>query len=234
VGPRHKDLTLRTREGWLLALAEGLRGPFRLRGLELPGKLRISVSLTPGRRVLGVCYSPNASGDGSTEILVRIDQADGVHVAAILAHELLHAVLGLDEGHGRRFRAAAEALGLRGKMRATVPGERFYALAGPIVERLGPFPHAPLEARAQSSAPKTQSTRALKQSCSACGYTVRVTARWLRVGSPICPLPGHGPMTAHDPKEVHIGDTRQSQPIYGAYETEERRPCRAEKRSESQ
>lgn len=47
-----------------------------------------------------------------------------------------------------------------------------------------------------SSGPKPQTGRMLKACCGAegCGYTVRVTAKWLEVGPPHCPL--HGAMTA--------------------------------------
>jgi len=43
-----------------------------------------------------------------------------------------------------------------------------------------------------SSRPKTQTTRLRKACCAECGYTVRVTAKWLEVGPPHCPL--HGAM----------------------------------------
>lgn len=46
-----------------------------------------------------------------------------------------------------------------------------------------------------SSRPKPQTGRLLKACCTAedCGYTVRVTAKWLEVGPPHCPL--HGAMS---------------------------------------
>lgn len=43
-----------------------------------------------------------------------------------------------------------------------------------------------------SNAKKKQSTRLVKAACGECGYTVRVTRRWLEVGAPHCPL--HGAM----------------------------------------
>lgn len=45
-----------------------------------------------------------------------------------------------------------------------------------------------------TNAPKKQTTRLLKVSCSECGYTARVTRKWLdKAGAPLCP--DHGPMT---------------------------------------
>ncbi len=47
-----------------------------------------------------------------------------------------------------------------------------------------------------SSGPKPQTGRMLKACCSDCGYTVRVSAKWLEVGSPHCPT--HGAMAADE------------------------------------
>lgn len=44
----------------------------------------------------------------------------------------------------------------------------------------------------ESTRPPKQTTRLKKAECSQCGYTVRVTSKWLEVGPPGCPL--HGPM----------------------------------------
>lgn len=44
-----------------------------------------------------------------------------------------------------------------------------------------------------SSRPKPQTGRLRKACCSECGYTVRVTAKWVEVGPPHCP--NHGAMT---------------------------------------
>lgn len=48
----------------------------------------------------------------------------------------------------------------------------------------------------ESTRPKKQTTRLKKAECSQCGYTVRVTQRWLEVGPPGCPQ--HGPMDTPD------------------------------------
>ena len=34
---------------------------------------------------------------------------------------------------------------------------------------------------------KVQSTRLLKALCPDCGYVIRVTAKWVEVGLPVCP-----------------------------------------------
>ena len=47
-----------------------------------------------------------------------------------------------------------------------------------------------------SNARKKQTTRLKKAICGECGYTVRVTSKWLEVGPPHCPL--HGAMECED------------------------------------
>jgi hypothetical protein len=60
------------------------------------------------------CFDKSASTDESYEILIRLDQQTPLEVAAILAHELVHAAVGTDAGHGPRFGSVARALGLEG------------------------------------------------------------------------------------------------------------------------
>lgn len=48
----------------------------------------------------------------------------------------------------------------------------------------------------ESTRPPKQTTRLKKAECSQCGYTVRVTAKWLEFGPPGCPQ--HGPMDTDD------------------------------------
>ncbi|UKE72382.1 hypothetical protein [Xanthomonas graminis] len=47
-----------------------------------------------------------------------------------------------------------------------------------------------------SSRPKKQTTRLHKACCSECGYTVRVTSKWLEKGPPHCP--DHGAMAVDE------------------------------------
>src|SRR3546814_3946952 len=63
-------------------------------------------------------------------------------IAAILAHELVHAAVGIPAGHGKAFKRVALGLGLVGPMRATTPGEAFLAAVASILDVAGPLPHA--------------------------------------------------------------------------------------------
>src|SRR3546814_13433168 len=80
-------------------------------------------------------------------------------------------------------------------MRATPPGEAFLAAVAPILDAVGPLPHARLDTDGESTAPTKQKTRMLKCACATCGYTARTARKWLELaGAPLCPLQDHGRM----------------------------------------
>lgn len=202
------------RESWLNDVAGRLRPAFVQLGAPLPERLRIAIGFpSTGRRAkaTGECWDSTASADGTFEILIRPDlaEADGVialPVAAALAHELVQAAVGIQAGKGAAFRRVALGIGLTGPMRATSPGPAFLALAGPILEAVGPLPHARLqpdkksakngmdgEAEDAATGPRKQANRHVKCACATCGYVVRTARKWLdQVGPPHCPQ--HGPM----------------------------------------
>lgn len=135
---------------------------------------------------IGECWSPAAAADHRAQIFVAPVLADGLTVLGVLAHELIHAAVGLKAGHGPAFRAVAVALGLTGKMTATTVGPELAPKLERILRRLGAYPHAQLNPA--KSGRKVQSTRMLKCECPACGYTVRTTRTWAEMGLPECPL----------------------------------------------
>lgn len=101
----------------------------------------------------------------------------------VLVHELVHAADDCRSGHKGAFRRLATAIGLTGRMTATVAGPELAARLHALAEELGPYPHAALDA----SMRKKQSTRMLKVVCPDCGYAVRTTNKWLEIGVPTCP-----------------------------------------------
>ncbi len=138
------------RESWLNGVAGRLRPAFAQLGAPLPDRLRIAIGFPSGgqrAKATGECWDSTASADGTFEILIRPDlaEADGVlalSVAAALAHELVHAAVGIQAGKGPAFRRVALGIGLTGPMRATAPGPAFLALISPILDAVGPLPHA--------------------------------------------------------------------------------------------
>lgn len=186
--------TYQHREPWLHALADALRPVFAGHGAAVPANIRISCGFPSRRAVsansrsIGQCWASTASRDGTVEIMVSPVIEDPARVAGVLTHELVHAAVGIKAGHRAPFARLARALGLEGPMTATTEGEAFKQLVAPLLDAVGPYPHAALDA---SSRPK-QSTRLIKVQCFECGYTVRITQKWLAHGAPLCPA--HGEM----------------------------------------
>lgn len=206
------------RETWLNLLAAMMAPRFAELGFPLP-PFRVSVGFpSAGMRsaAIGECWDKRASSDARFEIFIRPDKADSTDVAYVLAHELTHAAVGLEHGHKGAFEIVALALGFtRPLTHASAPTEQLLAWLTPMLEKLGPIPHASLTWRSDlgptvkrdgggivvpdedspmSSRPKKQTTRLKKCVCTAddCGYTVRITAKWLEIGAPHCPK--HGAM----------------------------------------
>jgi len=85
------------REEWLNQVAERMAPWFENQGYSLP-RYRVAIGFPStgkrGKRI-GECWDGRASADGTFEVLIRPDQSDPIEVAAILAHELVHAAVGL-------------------------------------------------------------------------------------------------------------------------------------------
>lgn len=192
-----------TREEWLNFVANELRPVYKAAGHPIPAKVRFAVGFCStgerGNRI-GECWYPEASGDKSVEIFIKPDQDDPITVAGILAHELVHAAVGPGHGHGRVFKKACTALGLEGKPAQMLPSEATYkTVLGLIVTKAGPLPHKKMTAFTNGK--KKQTTRLLKAACEDCGYTVRVTSKWLEAaGAPYCGVRSHGRMICEEPE----------------------------------
>jgi len=180
-----------TREGWLTAAVESLAPIFTEAGAELP-TVRVSVGWPGGRgaknTVIGQCWSTAASADNVAQLFVSPVLDDATRVLDVLAHELVHAVDDCKSGHKGAFAKLAKAIGLTGKMTATVAGDELKARLDEIAAEIGAYPHAALGAGA-TSGPKKQTTRQLKVECAeGSGYVVRMTRKWLdEYGAPTCP-----------------------------------------------
>jgi hypothetical protein len=177
-----------TREEWLNA-AVAFFGPlFEEAGAPIPGKVRVSVGFcSTGRksRRIGECWSDTASADGHHEIFLKPELPDAMMALDVLAHELVHAAVGVQHGHKEPFKRVALAIGLTGKMRSTVAGPALMAKLEAMHSKLGAFPYAPLVG---DNGRKKQSTRMIACKCSACGYKASTTRKWIdEAGTPICP-----------------------------------------------
>ena len=183
-------MSLKMRETWLNKLAGRMAPWFAAQGYPLP-LFRVSCGFpSSGRkgRAIGECWSDGASDDAHHEIFIHPSESNALEVAQILAHELIHAAVGLSHKHGGAFKQTAVKMGLVGKMTATIGGPVFLKWVKPLVRKTGPYPHATLNSGmgTSSKGPK-EGTRMIKVICPTCGYTIRTTAKWLDQGLPVCP-----------------------------------------------
>jgi hypothetical protein len=180
----------KTREEWLARFTEASRPLFKQAGHPLPKRVRCSVGF-PSKgiraKTIGECWSKDDTKDGVCEIFIRPSlQDDGSRIADVLTHELCHAALGSEEGHGKLFRRLATGLGLTGKMTATTAGPGWHAWADPIVKDLGKFPGAALGGEL-AGGKKKQTTRMLKLTCDQCGWACRTSAKHVHADM-VCPM----------------------------------------------
>lgn len=179
-----------TREEWLTKAAKRIEAMFAEAGHTKAPAYRVSCGF-PSRgargKSIGECWASNASTDKHCEMFISPLIDNAVRALDILVHEMVHAYLGNEAGHGPAFRRLATALGLEGKMTATVASPALVLKLQKLREAIGEYPHAALRA-AQGG--KKQTTRLLKAACPVCGYTIRVTQKWADMGMPLCPC-GH-------------------------------------------
>ena len=218
--------TYDSRESWLRAATTELRPYFESVGHKLPEKIRFAVAFPStgrkGNRV-GECWHASTSEDEHFEIIVRADLAEPVEVLGVLVHELVHAALPADAGHGKIYRGAAQKIGLEGKMRHALPGKLLNDRLNELAAILGPLPHARLRIergandKGPADRPKKQGTQLLKAcECVECAkgavpYILRITATPLReVGPPHCPK--HGAISVELPDDEEMGRDLPEQP----------------------
>lgn len=213
-----------TREEWLQAATEKLQATFtKAKATIVPVKISCgwpsARGLAKNKKTIGQCWDGKCAADGKPQIFIspcldnelHFDAPDGVlklegdcmGVLPTLAHELVHAIVGCDEGHGKVFGKLARGIGLEGKMTSTHAGATLAQECFEIAKILGPYPHVkinPLE----KGGPKPQKNRQIKCECGECGYVARTTRKWLEeVGAPHCPK--HGEMQ-HDPIDPDDSD----------------------------
>jgi len=203
-----------SRESWLKAAELALRPHFEGHGYPLPEKIRYSIAFTSqGRKgkATGQCIYPEASADDHFEIIIRSDRDDPMDVIGVLVHQLVHSVT--SKRHDKRFHDAALKLGLNDKNGLVDAGPAQplkHTVLNDLIVQLGPLPHGRVDfdlinlrgSELVADRKKKQVARMHKAECKSegCGYTVRVAAKWLRVGKPHCPV--HGEMFADSPVTV--------------------------------
>ena len=181
-----------TREAWLNLALDQLRPLFTAKArATIPTDARVSIGFPKGgsaRRSLGECWPRARSTDKVNEIFISPTLSDPMRMLDVLAHEAVHAVDDCKSGHKKEFKSVAQAIGLEGKMTATVAGEELKAELQNIIGRLPPLTHGALDLKGM----KKQPTRLLKLECEACGMIIRTTSKWIeQTGNPTCACGGH-------------------------------------------
>lgn len=177
------------RETWLEEALGLMRPLYKDVGLVIP-PVKVSVGFPKAnvRKVIGQCWYSHMAKDGIAQVFISPVIGDSYNALGVLAHELVHAVVDPVTGHGKVFKQAAKDIGLTlGKPTHAMPdvglGVTLLKLA---IEVLPEYPQSSLTLEALKD--KTQTTRLLKVECGDCGYTCRVTRKWLdSTGAPLCP-----------------------------------------------
>jgi hypothetical protein len=194
-----------TRESWLLAAVALMTPLFKGKDYEVPVNLQVACGwpsksgLAAKKRRVGECWASEASSDKKFQIFISpwLNNVTVENdVLATLVHEVVHAVVGLDAKHGKVFKKCALAVGLDGKMTATFAGPELLEYIKGWAEKLGAYPNGKLDS--MKSLTKKDTCRQLKCECPQCGYTVRLSRKWMEeVGLPHCPK--HGEMKSEKP-----------------------------------
>jgi hypothetical protein len=181
-----------SREEWLQSAVELIaHGQFKPAGYTVP-PLHVSMGFPAGTRksgdgkAIGQCWYAENSEDGKAHVFITPTLKHTGTIVATLIHEMVHVTVGSGKGHGPVFKRCALAVGLTGKMTATVSTpELAQWIEKNILDVLGEFPHARIK---PGMGIKKQSTRMIKCVCFACGYVARTSAKWIvEVGAPLCP-----------------------------------------------
>jgi hypothetical protein len=197
-----KEPKYKTREEWLQAAVVAMTPTFKGVGYDVPA-IHVSAgwpsrgACSTARQTLGECWHKKASSDGKHQIFLNPSsisvfdhrkEGDAMGVLPTLVHEVVHAVVGCDQKHGKAFGKCARAVGLEGKLTSTHASADLYERCKLWVEELGEYPHSILTP--MLSGVKKQSTRMIKCECG-CGYIVRTAKKNLvDIGAPLCPNRG--------------------------------------------
>lgn len=135
------------RETWLNEMAALMAPRFEELGFPLP-KFRVSIGFTSvgaNGGANGQCWSDQCTEDRHFTIFIAPSEATSMSIAAVLNHELIHAAVGLREGHKGKFAEVMKATGMQRPFTCSVAGDDFKAWVQPFIYQLGEIPHAALQ-----------------------------------------------------------------------------------------
>jgi hypothetical protein len=147
------------REAWLTRAVTKIEvSVFWPMELKMPEKWAVTCGWAKGAsaQAIGTCVDPICSKDGTTHMFVVPTQENGMSVLGTLVHEMVHAIVGVKEGHRRPFLDLAKKLQMSKPATRShpVPETPLWAKLQEILEALGPYPHAAMVPRKKPSKPQ--------------------------------------------------------------------------------
>lgn len=198
----------KTREEWLDNAVKKLAPLFKDHG-KLPEKIHAIVSFPDKKNhhsILGVCYPPTFSKDKGTYIFITPGQGKGeeVRILDILVHELIHSInfAVKQKGHGKCFSKIAKAVGLEGKMTATVASKELKAKLEAIAKELGEFPHVAMVTPFKKNRHLVNGGSVRLWDLAIPGYKCYVFKSWLKQYGPPLSMKTKKPLTLEDGTDV--------------------------------
>lgn len=180
-----------TREGWLAAAIRLLDDEFfKPSAYVIPEKLQVSCGFPKYAtgKAIGQCWDCQVSTDGTTHMFISPVLDSAIEVLQVELHEMIHASVGVKEGHKGAFRKLAKEFGMAGKMTATYAepeGELWNRLAK-VAAVLGPYPHAAMKPMKRPGKPTNGWVR--YQSITEPKYTIMISPKSLEEwGAPTDP-----------------------------------------------
>ena len=141
---------------------------------EVPKDMRVSCGLPNGQSgAIGQAWPRSRSSKGINEIFISPEIDNSETVLHVLMHEMIHGCLDCEHGHKGPIKRIALAVGLTGKMTATVAGSTLKIQLQEVIKKLGKYPHNELD----TTRIKTQTTRNILIECTACSAKFRTSRK---------------------------------------------------------
>lgn len=186
------------REAWLTLVAQRILDIYKESGFTSP-KFRITCGwpsvkpLAVSRYRIGECHGPKSSRDGAYEIFITplLGVKESLEIAGVVAHELVHAIVGIRAKHGNTFLRIGNALGLTcGKATSLSPGLALSGRLSEIIKELPPYPHSGMvcsKKPIKKNKPNNKETQNLPFECVGCGCRITVERDYAEEGHiPLC------------------------------------------------
>lgn len=185
----------KTREEWLMAAKDFLQARI-FRAWEFPDNIKVSCGPC-GKKAIGLCYSKKCSELGYIEIFISPNENEELRILDILAHELIHAILGVDKKHGPKFGKIAEEIGLLEPWKATTASTELKEELKLFVSDLGKYPHAKMiTIKKEEKDSKEKEQKAKMYICKGTKensheeWKCLVKKKFIDIAEPICPICG--------------------------------------------